>query len=89
MSTKECLWLRGILTAAKPQDFLYRELQLALRATVGTQSLDELLEQKSALDQSIAQANLIRRREETAKVMEDNPVVMRLSASIKFRCSVA
>lgn len=121
--------MQAFANTAKPQDFLYRELQLALRATVGTQSLDELLEQKSALDQSIAQvlqsklegsglvlqsvgvkdiilpgemktlltqvveaekmaqANLIRRREETAasrsllntaKVMEDNPVALRL-----------
>ena len=121
--------MQAFAHTAKPQDFLYRELQLALRTTVGTQSLDELLEQKSALDQTIAQvlqsklvdsglvlqsvgvkdiilpgemktlltqvveaektaqANLIRRREETAasrsllntaKVMEDNPVALRL-----------
>lgn len=121
--------MQAFANTAKPQDFLYRELQLALRASVGTQSLDELLEQKSALDQTIAeilqsklvgsglvlqsvgvkdiilpgemktlltqvveaekmaQANLIRRREETAasrsllntaKVMEDNPVALRL-----------
>jgi regulator of protease activity HflC (stomatin/prohibitin superfamily) len=104
-------------------------LQFALRAAVGTQSLDELLENKTALDEKVAaavrermanagialeavgvkdiilpgemkailaqvveaekvaQANLIRRREETAasrsllntaKVMEDNPVALRL-----------
>jgi regulator of protease activity HflC (stomatin/prohibitin superfamily) len=121
--------LKSFATTAKPVDNLYRELQFALRAAVGTQSLDELLENKTALDEKvavavrermanagialeavgvkdiilpgemkailaqvveaekIAQANLIRRREETAasrsllntaKVMEDNPVALRL-----------
>lgn len=114
---------------AKPLDYLYKELQFGLRAAVGTRSLDELLENKSLLDEVVrehiqrrtaglglevesvgvkdiilpgemktllakvveaekaAQANLIRRREETAatrsllntaKVMEDNPVALRL-----------
>jgi regulator of protease activity HflC (stomatin/prohibitin superfamily) len=111
------------------KDFLYKELQFALRAAVGTRPLDKLLEEKEALSQVIlaevrpkvvdyglhletvgikdiilpgemrelmnqvmeaekqAQANLIRRREETAatrsllntaKVMEDNPTLLRL-----------
>jgi regulator of protease activity HflC (stomatin/prohibitin superfamily) len=110
-------------------DFLYKELQFALRSAVGTRSLDALLEDKGAIDTSIAeyirskatpygleiesvgvkdiilpgeiktilskvveaekaaQANVVRRREETAatrsmlntaKVMEDNPVALRL-----------
>jgi regulator of protease activity HflC (stomatin/prohibitin superfamily) len=110
-------------------DFLYKELQFALRAAVGEQTLDALLENKGAIDASIAehiraktsnygievdsvgvkdiilpgeiktilskvveaektaQANVVRRREETAatrsmlntaKVMEDNPVALRL-----------
>jgi regulator of protease activity HflC (stomatin/prohibitin superfamily) len=110
-------------------NFLYKELQFALRAAVGEQTLDALLENKGAIDRSIAdymrsktaeygieidsvgvkdiilpgeiksilskvveaeksaQANVIRRREETAatrsmlntaKVMEDNPVALRL-----------
>jgi regulator of protease activity HflC (stomatin/prohibitin superfamily) len=114
---------------AKPVDYLYKELQFGLRAAVGTRTLDELLENKSALDEGVAahirqavdgygltvlsvgvkdiilpgemktilarvveaeksaQANVIRRREETAatrsllntaKVMEDNPVALRL-----------
>ncbi len=114
---------------ARPLDYLYKELQFGLRAAVGTKSLDELLENKSTLDEAVrehiqrrtaglglevesvgvkdiilpgemktllakvveaekaAQANLIRRREETAatrsllntaKVMEDNPVALRL-----------
>jgi regulator of protease activity HflC (stomatin/prohibitin superfamily) len=114
---------------AKPVDYLYKELQFGLRAAVGTRSLDELLENKSMLDEVVAahvrkavegyglsvqsvgvkdiilpgemkmilarvveaeksaQANVIRRREETAatrsllntaKVMEDNPVALRL-----------
>lgn len=113
----------------KPAEHLYRELQLALRAAVGTKTLDELLDNKQHLDDQLltvarnrltgfgialqslgvkdiilpgdmkallakvveadkaAQANLIRRREETgatrsllntAKVMEDNPTALRL-----------
>lgn len=114
---------------ADHRDYLYRELQLALRTVVSTQTLDELLADKNLLNQSIqrlvaekassygldlktvgardiilpgemkailaqvveaekkAEANLIRRREETqetrslhntAKVMEGNPVLLRL-----------
>lgn len=110
-------------------DFLYRELQLALRSAVGTRSLDDLLADKTVLNdeveqvvkskildfglqvqsigvkdiilpgemkeilnqvvqaQKTAEANQIKRREETqatrslhntAKVMEGNPVLMRL-----------
>lgn len=111
------------------QDFLYRELQLALRTIVSTQTLDELLADKNSLNkqvlaivaekaasygidvktvgardivlpgemkvilsqvveaQKLAEANLIKRQEETqatrslhntAKVMEGNPVLLRL-----------
>ena len=114
---------------AKPTEHLYRELQFGLRAAVGTRSLDELLENKTVIDEVVtaqvtaklagyglqlegvgvkdivlpgemktilaqvveagksAEANVIRRREETAatrsllntaKVMEDNPVALRL-----------
>ena len=110
-------------------NFLYKELQFALRGAVGEKTLDALLEDKGAVDTSIseyirsktaeygievasvgvkdiilpgeiktilskvveaekaAQANVVRRREETAatrsmlntaKVMEDNPVALRL-----------
>lgn len=113
----------------KPPEHLYRELQFGLRAAVGTRTLDELLENKSVIDEGVsaqvrerlaphglllesvgikdivlpgemksilaqvveagkaAEANVIRRREETAatrsllntaKVMEDNPVALRL-----------
>lgn len=113
----------------KPADHLYRELQLGLRAAVGTRTLDELLENKAVIDEVVtahvrqklatygllldgvgvkdivlpgdmkallaqvveaekaAQANVIRRREETAatrsllntaKVMEGNPVALRM-----------
>lgn len=109
--------------------FIYRELQLSLREAVGTQSLDNLLEDKDALNtviadntkdkftnygielisvgvkdiilpgdmklilnqvveaQKEAEANLIKRREETqamrslhntAKMMENNAVLLRL-----------
>ncbi|MGB3654010.1 MAG: slipin family protein [Rivularia sp. (in: cyanobacteria)] len=109
--------------------YLYKELQFALRAAVGEKTLDEMLEDKGAIDISIAeyirpkaaeygieidsvgvkdiilpgeiktilskvveaeksaQANVVRRREETAatrsmlntaRVMEDNPVALRL-----------
>ena len=114
---------------AKPVEHLYRELQFGLRAAVGTRTLDELLENKTVIDDVVsehikrrvvgygleveslgvkdiilpgemklilakvveaeksAQANVIRRREETAatrsllntaRVMEDNPVALRL-----------
>jgi regulator of protease activity HflC (stomatin/prohibitin superfamily) len=121
--------LRAFEQLAKPADHLYRELQFGLRAAVGTRTLDELLENKSVIDEVVtaqvtrklaglglqldgvgvkdivlpgemktilaqvveagkaAEANVIRRREETAatrsllntaKVMEDNPVALRL-----------
>jgi len=111
------------------REYLYRLFQLALRESVGTRTLDELLADKDALNgavsgacvsrasdygfeivdvgvkdiilpgemkdilnqvvaaQKTAEANLIKRREETqatrslhntAKVMEGNPVLMRL-----------
>jgi regulator of protease activity HflC (stomatin/prohibitin superfamily) len=114
---------------AKPAEHIYRELQFALRAAVGTRSLDELLEDKQVIDKIVdqhlqeklrgfgvkvvsvgvkdivlpgemkvllaqvveaekaAQANVIRRREETnatrsmlntARVMENNPIALRL-----------
>jgi regulator of protease activity HflC (stomatin/prohibitin superfamily) len=121
--------LRAFAQLQKPADHLYRELQFALRAAVGTRTLDELLENKTVIDDVVtahmvtklmpfgmvvesvgvkdivlpgemktiltqvvqaekqAQANVIRRREETAatrsllntaKVMEDNPVALRM-----------
>ena len=121
--------LKAFEQLAKPADHLYRELQFGLRAAVGTRSLDELLENKTVIDEVVsaharaklsafgleidsvgvkdivlpgemktilaqvveagkaAEANVIRRREETAatrsllntaKVMEDNPVALRL-----------
>ena len=121
--------LKAFKELAKPADHLYRELQFGLRAAVGTRSLDELLENKTVIDEVVtaqvssklagyglqlegvgvkdivlpgemktilaqvveagksAEANVIRRREETAatrsllntaKVMEDNPVALRL-----------
>lgn len=113
----------------EPAQYLYRELQMGLREAVGTRTLDELLENKTIIDEVVinrvtanlsglgintisvgvkdiilpgdmknilaqvvgaeksAQANVIRRREETAatrsllntaKVMENNPVALRL-----------
>jgi len=109
-------------------DYIYKELQFALREAVGTRTLDELLADKGAIDREVsvsaakleasglavrsvgvkdiilpgemktilnqvveaeklAQANLIRRREETAatrsllntaRLMEENPTLMRL-----------
>lgn len=121
--------LKAYTQLAKPAEHLYRELQFGLRAAVGTRSLDELLENKTVIDEVVtaqvrdklsgyglvlegvgvkdivlpgemktilaqvveagksAEANVIRRREETAatrsllntaKVMEDNPVALRL-----------
>ena len=116
-------------TLTSVSEFVYRELQLALRRAVGTRTLDQLLTDKTAMDSTItedvaaqleavgielvnvgvkdvilpgemkdilnqvvtaektAQANNIKRREETAatrsllntaKLMADNPVLMRL-----------
>lgn len=46
-----------VLTAysrlSKPLEHLYRELQFGLRAAVGTRSLDELLENKQVIDESV------------------------------------
>jgi regulator of protease activity HflC (stomatin/prohibitin superfamily) len=121
--------LRAHKELAKPAEHLYRELQFGLRAAVGTRTLDELLDNKTVIDEVVtaqvksklaafglqldgvgvkdivlpgemktilaqvveagksAEANVIRRREETAatrsllntaKVMEDNPVALRL-----------
>ncbi|WP_024299779.1 slipin family protein [Methylomicrobium lacus] len=114
---------------ADAKEYLYRELQLALRTVVSTQTLDELLADKNSLNrqileivatkalvygievksvgardivlpgdmkailtqvveaQKMAEANLIKRQEETqatrslhntAKVMEGNPILLRL-----------
>jgi len=115
-------------TVANFVDYIYKELQFALREAVGTRTLDELLGDKGALDrevsasaakleasglavrsvgvkdvilpgemktilnqvveaEKVAQANLIRRREETAatrsllntaRLMEENPTLLRL-----------
>ena len=115
-------------TVSNLADYIYKELQLALRQAVGTRTLDELLADKGALDrevaayatrleanglavrsvgvkdvilpgemktilnqvveaEKVAQANLIRRREETAatrsllntaRLMEENPTLLRL-----------
>lgn len=113
----------------KYNDYLYKELQFAIREAVGVNTLDELLSKKDEINQIIfnsavtklaeygielqnvgikdiilpgdmrdilnqvveaekqAQANLIKRREETAatrsllntaKLMEDNPTLLRL-----------
>jgi regulator of protease activity HflC (stomatin/prohibitin superfamily) len=109
-------------------EYVYKELQLALREAVGARTLDELLTDKGAIDrevaasaarleanglavrsvgvkdvilpgemktilnqvveaEKVAQANLIRRREETAatrsllntaRLMEENPTLLRL-----------
>jgi regulator of protease activity HflC (stomatin/prohibitin superfamily) len=39
---------------AKPVEHLYRELQLGLRAAVGTRSLDQLLENKQLIDEVVS-----------------------------------
>lgn len=121
--------LKAYTQLQKPAEHLYRELQLGLRSAVGTRTLDELLENKTVIDEVVmahvkarlvaygieletagvkdivlpgemktilaqvveaekaAQANVIRRREETAatrsllntaKVMEGNPVALRM-----------
>lgn len=121
--------MKAVQAVKDPADLLYRETQFALRAAIGTRTLDTLLEDKGAVDHEVfatvhdkfadigvdvrsigvkdiilpgdmkeilgkvveaekaAQANVIRRREETnatrsllntAKVMEENPTALRL-----------
>ena len=120
--------LKARATVSNFMDYVYKELQFALREAVGTRTLDELLADKGAIDrevgasaakleasglavrsvgvkdvilpgemktilnqvveaEKVAQANLIRRREETAatrsllntaRLMEENPTLMRL-----------
>lgn len=120
---------RALANLSDYKDFIYKEIQFALRAAIGGRTLDGMLENKNETDEQIlgymqqkaavqgiemvslgikdlilpgeikailgkvveaekaAQANVIRRREETAatrslmntaKVMEDNPVALRL-----------
>lgn len=121
--------VRAISVLPDINDHLYKEMQFGLRAAIGTRTLDELLENKTLIDEQVfaylrektadmsiliksvgvkdlilpgemrtilnrvveaeksAQANVIRRREETAatrsllntaKVMEGNPIALRL-----------
>ncbi|PAU55650.1 slipin family protein [Pseudomonas indica] len=49
---------------AKPQEHLYRELQFGLRAAVGTRTLDELLENKQIIDETVS-AHLARKLADT------------------------
>ena len=121
--------VKAVSVTADLRDYLYKELQFAVRQVVGTRSLEEVLGDKQGINQAIAdrlvpnleaagldvpsvgvkdiilpgdvrelmnrvieaektaQANVIKRREETAatrsllntaKLMEDNPVLLRL-----------
>jgi regulator of protease activity HflC (stomatin/prohibitin superfamily) len=121
--------LEAVRSVKNVTEHLYRTLQLAVRQTLGTRTLEEMLAEKVNVDESVAaqvraemlgygvtvgaialkdivlpgdvraimnqvvtaekqaQANLIRRREEiaatrsllnTAKLMEDNPLLVRL-----------
>jgi regulator of protease activity HflC (stomatin/prohibitin superfamily) len=46
--------LKAFEQLAKPAEHLYRELQFGLRAAVGTRSLDELLENKTVIDEVVS-----------------------------------
>ena len=121
--------VKAVSVTANLRDYLYKELQFALRQVVGTRTLEQVLGDKQGINQAIterlvpelveaglavpsvgvkdiilpgdvrelmnrvieaektAQANVIKRREETAatrsllntaKLMEDNPVLLRL-----------
>ena len=121
--------VKAVSVTADLRDYLYKELQFALRQVVGTRSLEEVLGDKQGINAAIterlvpslneagldvpsvgvkdiilpgdvrelmnrvveaektAQANVIKRREETAatrsllntaKLMEDNPILLRL-----------
>ena len=120
---------KAVSVTADLRDYLYKELQFALRQVVGTRTLEEVLGDKQGINAAIAerlvpqleanglevasagvkdiilpgdvrelmnrvieaektaQANVIKRREETAatrsllntaKLMEDNPILLRL-----------
>ena len=45
--------LQTLSQVARPTDYLYKELQFGLRAAVGTRTLDELLENKNLIDESV------------------------------------
>jgi hypothetical protein len=45
--------LKAYKQLAKPAEHLYRELQFGLRAAVGTRTLDELLENKTVIDEVV------------------------------------
>jgi len=47
--------LAAFAQQAKPLDFAYRELQFGLRAAVGARTLDELLDDKGAVDRAVAE----------------------------------
>ncbi len=121
--------VKAVSVTADLRDYLYKELQFALRQVVGTRTLEEVLGDKQGINAAIAerlapglveaglevpsvgvkdiilpgdvrelmnrvieaektaQANVIKRREETAatrsllntaKLMEDNPILLRL-----------
>jgi regulator of protease activity HflC (stomatin/prohibitin superfamily) len=46
--------LKAFRQLAKPADILYRECQFGLRSAVGTRTLDELLENKSLIDDVVS-----------------------------------
>jgi regulator of protease activity HflC (stomatin/prohibitin superfamily) len=121
--------VKAVTLTADLKDFLYKELQFALRQVIGTRTLEQVLGDKLGINQAMealvlpkladaglrvpsvgvkdiilpgdvrelmnrvieaektAQANVIKRREETAatrsllntaKLMEDNPILLRL-----------
>jgi regulator of protease activity HflC (stomatin/prohibitin superfamily) len=45
--------LRTLSTLSQPNEYLYKVLQFGLRAAVGTRTLDELLENKNVIDESV------------------------------------
>jgi regulator of protease activity HflC (stomatin/prohibitin superfamily) len=47
--------LKAFAQTGKPTEYVYRELQLGLRVAVGTRTLDELLENKSTIDDIVTE----------------------------------
>jgi regulator of protease activity HflC (stomatin/prohibitin superfamily) len=47
--------LKAYSQTGKPAEYVYRELQLGLRVAVGTRTLDELLENKSTIDDIVTE----------------------------------
>jgi regulator of protease activity HflC (stomatin/prohibitin superfamily) len=75
--------LRAYTQLQKPAEHLYRELQFGLRAAVGTRSLDELLENKTVIDDVVTAH--VRSKLSAYGVELDSAVIFRRIGATRFR----